>query len=276
MILRNTEHQKQLGAFPVRSAELPKRSADRIDTRRRHVDRTEAAMCRVVRRAERLRPQTGQGLRLVAARKQSELARVSLANWREPRDGQFERLVPSDLLELTTAAWSDTFEGCAKPRRRIVLHDTRRAFGAQNASVHRMVAVAFDITNSIASPVGIRREVNVYAASASAHVTRGLGYLFTRRVDTHALGLFDRHGLTPPRARHVVAWENAVRKGLKQGKLSRSQPTVMTNGTSIPPRANTIPRTRAAFQPNGTALPSSGPTSGPIPCRPRTTVATIR
>ena len=82
MVLGDAEHDEELRPLPVRRAELPERAADRHDAGGRHVDRAEAAMRGIVRRAELLRPEAGQRLRLVAAGEEGELLRVGL---RAPR-----------------------------------------------------------------------------------------------------------------------------------------------------------------------------------------------
>ena len=87
MVLGDAEHHEQLGALPVGRAELPERAADGHDAGGRHVDRAEAAMRGIVRRAELLRPEAGQRLRLVAAGEEGELLRVGLAHVVEPADG---------------------------------------------------------------------------------------------------------------------------------------------------------------------------------------------
>ena len=78
VVLGHAEQDEQLGPVPVRRAELPERAADRHDAGGRHVDRAEAAMRGIVRRAELLRPEAGQRLRLVAAGEEGELLRVGL------------------------------------------------------------------------------------------------------------------------------------------------------------------------------------------------------
>jgi hypothetical protein len=68
MILGHAEDHEQLGALPVRRAELPERAAHRVDAGRGHVDRAEAAMGGIIRRAEILRPPAGEGLATGRAR----------------------------------------------------------------------------------------------------------------------------------------------------------------------------------------------------------------
>src|SRR4030095_16136016 len=80
VILRNAEHQEIARALPVRFAELPERAADGVEPGRRHVDRAEAAMRRVVRRAELRRPPTGECLALVTAGEEGELLGIGGAD----------------------------------------------------------------------------------------------------------------------------------------------------------------------------------------------------
>src|SRR5574337_642794 len=49
----------------------------------------------------------------------------------EPFDGAAQRFLPFDLLERAGAAVTDAQQGLAQPRRRVVLHDARRALGTQ-------------------------------------------------------------------------------------------------------------------------------------------------
>src|SRR5690606_12642867 len=137
----------QFRTFPIRRAELPECSADGHDTGGRHVDRAEAAMGGVVRSAELLRPETGQGLRLVAPREEGELLRILLANPAQPLRGKGESLLPRNLPEFARAARAGSQQRCVEPRRGIVLHDAGRALGAEHAAIDRMVAVALDIAN---------------------------------------------------------------------------------------------------------------------------------
>ncbi len=82
MILGDAEDHEELGLFPVGGAEFPERAAQRVDAGGRHVDRAEAAMRGVVRRAELLRPPAGQRLALVAPGEEGELLGVALADRR--------------------------------------------------------------------------------------------------------------------------------------------------------------------------------------------------
>ena len=176
VILGDAEHQEIFGPIPVRFAELPERSADGVEPGCRHVDRAEAAMGRIIRRAELLRPPSGQRLTLVTTGEEGELLRIACADIAEPflRNGQ--RLVPLDFLELGLAALADPLQRLLQPRRRIMLHDPGRALAAQHALVDRVVAVALDVANLAVL------QVHLDAATAGAHVAgRGLDLVVHRR-----------------------------------------------------------------------------------------------
>ena len=74
VVLGDPEQHEPPGVLPVRLAELPERSADRIEARRGHVHRAEPPVGRVVGGAEPARPPAGEGLALVAAGEERELA----------------------------------------------------------------------------------------------------------------------------------------------------------------------------------------------------------
>ena len=94
MILGGADHHEELRAFEVGPAELPERAADRVDHAGGHVDRAEAAVRRVVRRAELPREEAGQRLHLVASGEERELLRVGGADLPQPLFEQRERVVP--------------------------------------------------------------------------------------------------------------------------------------------------------------------------------------
>jgi hypothetical protein len=100
MILGGADHHEELGAVQIRSAELPEGAADGVDHARGHVDRAEAAMCRIVRRAELLGEETGQGLHLIATGEERELLRILGTQAPEALLEHRHRLVPGDRLEL--------------------------------------------------------------------------------------------------------------------------------------------------------------------------------
>ena len=171
VVLGDAEEQQQLCALPVGGAEFPERAAHGVDPGRRHADRAEAAVGGVVRRAELLRPPAGERLALVAAGEKGELLGRGGADRRKPGGGEGEGLLPGDLLEFARAARSLAPERAAEPRRREMLHDPRRALGAEHAAVDRVVPVALDIGDlSVA-------QMHVDAAAAGAHVAGGLADL---------------------------------------------------------------------------------------------------
>ena len=173
MVLSNPEQHEKLGQIPIRRAELPECAAEGVDTAGRHIDRTEAAMRRKVRGAELLCPPSCQGLRLVTAGEEGQLLRVGFADRGKPVGGDAKRLVPADFLELAGTARPDPLHRGTKARRRIMLHDTGRSLGTENALVHRMVAVALDVTDLAVT------KMNIYAAAAGAHVAGRLPDLVT-------------------------------------------------------------------------------------------------
>jgi len=177
MVLRHAEKNEELRALPVRGAELPEGAAHRVDARRRHVDRAEAAMRRVIGRAEALGPEARERLRLVAAGEEREPFGRRLAQGFQPVDRDLQRLVPGDFLEGTRSPRPHPAQGRAKPRGRRHLHDAGCPLGAEDAPVHGVVAVAVDIDD----PAGF--QVHVDAATAGAHVAGGLADLVrdTRR-----------------------------------------------------------------------------------------------
>ena len=104
VVLGGADHHEQLGAVEVRPAELPEAAADRVDHAGGHVHRAEAAVGRVVRRAEIAREQAGQGLHLVAAGEERELLRVGGADSPQAVLEDLEGTLPRDRLELAGAA----------------------------------------------------------------------------------------------------------------------------------------------------------------------------
>ena len=130
VILRHAEHDKELGALPVRRAEFPEGAADCHNAGGCHVDRAKAAMRGIVGRSILLRPEAGQRLRLIAAGEKGEFLRVRLPNAAKPVGGKGQRLIPRNFLELARAARARAQERRAKPGRSVVLHDSGRALGA--------------------------------------------------------------------------------------------------------------------------------------------------
>ena len=100
VILGGADHHEELRAVEVGAAELPERAADRVDHPGRHVDRAEAAVRRVVGRAELPREKTRQRLHLVAAGEHRELLRGRWRGCVARRSSSIRiRLVPADLDE---------------------------------------------------------------------------------------------------------------------------------------------------------------------------------
>jgi hypothetical protein len=83
--------------------------------------------------------------RLVAAGEEGEAFGGGVAQGLQPGDGGGERLVPGDLLERAGAARADAAERRLEAGGRGDLLDACRALGAEDALVHRVVAVAFDV-----------------------------------------------------------------------------------------------------------------------------------
>jgi hypothetical protein len=171
MVFGDPEHDEQLGPVPVRGAELPERAADGHDAGRSHVDRAEAAMRRIVRRAELLRPETGQRLRLITPREEGEFLRIGLTHPVQPADRDVQRFIPGNFAELAGPARPGSQQRRTQSRRRVVLHDASRALGAEHALVDRMVAIAFDVADLAVL------DVNVDAATARAHIASRLANL---------------------------------------------------------------------------------------------------
>jgi hypothetical protein len=186
VVLRRADHDEQLGAVEVRPAEFPEGAADGVDHAGGHVHRAEAAVRRVVGRAELAREEAGQRLHLVAAGEQGELLRVGGADLRQPLGQDREGLLPGDRLELAGAALAARLaqQRLRQPRRRVLLHDAGAALGADHALVERMVGVAVDVAHL---PVD---HVHADAAAAGAHVAGGFLHLLNRRSGSgHGWGM---------------------------------------------------------------------------------------
>ena len=167
MVLGHTEQQKQLCPVPVRRAEFPECTADCINAGGSHVDGTEPAMGGIIRRAEILCPETGQGLRLVAPGKEGQFLRI-FTQRTQPFGGLVESFLPGNFLEFIGAARAGAQQGLFQPGRRHVLHDSGSALGAQHAPVDRMIAVAFNVTHLAIA------QMHIDAAAAGTHVAGGL------------------------------------------------------------------------------------------------------
>jgi hypothetical protein len=167
VILGDAEHQQVFRLVPIRLAEFPKRSAQRVHAGGSHVDRAEAAVRGIVDRAELLRPPAGQRLRLVAAGEEGELVRIGLADGAEPLRRERQRLVPFDFAELAGPAFADSQQRLGQARGRIVLHDPGRALRAQHALVDRVRGVSLDVAHAAVF------QVHFDATPARAHIARG-------------------------------------------------------------------------------------------------------
>ena len=207
MILGDAEQHEILGPAPIRVSEFPKGAAESVKPARGHVYRTESAMRGEIGRAELHRPVPRQRLALIAAGKESELARIRSPNTVKPRGRDSQGFVPRDFLEFPRAARPRPFHRSAEPCRRAVLHDSGAAFAANHAFVHGMVPVAFNIPY-LAVP-----DMDIDSASASAHVAGG----FRNGISDRSVQFefrFDRHsnliqfpggsGLRPRDRNHLV------------------------------------------------------------------------
>jgi hypothetical protein len=175
MVLRHAPQHQILCMLPVRLAELPERPAERVQPARCHVHGAEAAVRRVVDRAELLRPPASQRLRLVAAGEEGELVGIARADCGEPVGRQRHGLVPLDLTELARAALADAQERLVQPCRGVVLHDSRRALRAQHAAIDRVRGITLDVADAaVAQP-------DLDAATAGAHVAGGRPDVVARR-----------------------------------------------------------------------------------------------
>ncbi len=170
MVFRRADHDEQLGTFQIGAAEFPERTADGVDHARGHVHRAEAAVRRIVGRAELAREQTGQRLHLVASGEQRELLRIGGAYLAQALGQDGEGLFPADLLELARTAFGALLaaQRLGQPRGRILLHDAGRTLGADHAVVQRMVWVAVDVAHLTVA------QMHADAATAGAHIASGL------------------------------------------------------------------------------------------------------
>ena len=173
MVLGRAYHHEQLGAFQVRPAEFPERTADRVDHAGGHVHRTEAAVRGIIGRAELAREQAGQRLHLVAPREQRELLRVGGAQLAQPFGEDVESLFPADLLVFSGTAFRAGLaaQRLGQPRRGILLHDAGTALGADHAVVERMIRVAVYVAYLAVA------QMDAYPASACAHIAGSVAHL---------------------------------------------------------------------------------------------------
>ena len=176
MILGGADHDEQLGAIEVGAAEFPERAADGVDHAGGHVHRAEAAVRRIVGRAELAREQAGQRLHLVASGEQRKFLRIGGADLAQALAEDGERLFPADRLELARAALGARLaaQRLGQARRRILLHDAGRTLGADHALVQRMVGVAVDVAHLAVA------QMHADAAAAGAHVAGGFVNFYFR------------------------------------------------------------------------------------------------
>ena len=190
MVLGGADHHEQLGAVQVRPAELPEAAADGVDHAGGHVHRAEAAVRRIVGRAELAREQSRQGLHLVAAGEQRKLLRVGGTDLLQPLLEQRQRLVPLDRHELTVTALAARLaqQRLGQPRRRVLLHDAGRTLGADHALVERVIGVALDVAHLAVA------QMHADAAAAGAHVAGGVANLGAGLFRRRACGVVYRCG----------------------------------------------------------------------------------
>ncbi len=190
VVFGSADHHEQLGAVEVGPAELPKRAADRVDHSGGHVDRAEAAVRRIVGRAELTCEQPRQRLHLVASGEEGEALRVGGADLLQALLHHRQRLVPFDLDELAVAALAARLaqQRLGQPGRRVLLHDARRALGADHALVQRVVRVALDIAQLAIA------QVDADAAAAGAHVAGGVAGFRAGFGQRRARGVVKRGG----------------------------------------------------------------------------------
>ena len=217
VIFGHAPHDEIFGVIPVRRAEFPEREADRIQAGRRHVDRTETAVRRPVRRTKLLRPQTGQRLHLVASGEETQLGRIGRTDFFQPVGQHVERLFPGNRLVDAFAALGARLahQGLRQLGGRILLHDPGRTLGAQHALVGRVIAVALDETDLVV----LQRDLD--AAAAGAHVTSGvLDFLrvviFEFDFGVHTASRFKIIPAGFNEAAHFLAWLSILGDCLRQ------------------------------------------------------------
>ncbi len=183
MVFRRANHKEQLGTLQVGATKLPERAADGVNHARRHVDRAETAVRRVVRRTKLARKQAGQRLHLVASGEQGKFFRVSGTQMAQPAFHHAKGFIPGNrLILIRPALGADlALQRLRQARRRILLHDARRAFGTQNPLVQGVVGIAFDVAHLAIA------QMHPNATTAGAHVTGGSfnfgGRIWIRRGD---------------------------------------------------------------------------------------------
>ncbi len=169
VIFRRADHEEEFGAVQIGAAEFPERAADRIDHAGRHVGRAEAAMGRVIRRAELFGKEARERLHLVAASEQGEFLWIRGANRGKALLEHVERDFPRHRLELCTAPLGARLahQGLGQARGRVLLHDAGGTLGADHPLIQRMLRVAVDVAYLAFT------QMHANAAATGAHVTGG-------------------------------------------------------------------------------------------------------
>jgi hypothetical protein len=178
VVFGGADHHEQLGAIEVRAAELPEAAADRVDHAGGHVHRAEAAVRRIVGRAELAREQAGERLHLVAPGEQRELLRVGGADAAQALGRASRRRAPSEIGSNSPAPRSLPglrSSGCVRRAGDTCFMIPDAALGADHALVERVVGVAVDVADLAVA------QVHADAAAAGAHVARGRLDLGVRR-----------------------------------------------------------------------------------------------
>ena len=171
MVFSHAKEHEVLGVFPIGIAEFPERPAKGVEPAGSHVHRTEPAVRREVWRAKLHGPEAGQRLRLIATREEGEFLGVGLAHVAQPASGDLQRFFPSDLFELARATRADPLQWRVEAGRGVVLHDPCGTLAAEDALVHRVVAVSFDIADLAVF------QMHVDPAAAGTHVAGRLLHL---------------------------------------------------------------------------------------------------
>jgi hypothetical protein len=188
VILGGADHHEKPRPIEVRAAELPERPADRVDHSRGHVDRAEAAVRCVVRRAELAREKSRERLHLVAAGEHREALGIGRADLPQALLEHLESLVPAHLDEFPRSALG---AGLAQQRlcktcRRVLLHDPRAALRADHPLVDRVLGIAFDVADFAVA------HVHANAAAARAHVAGRVRCPGGRTRKRHGKRIVDR------------------------------------------------------------------------------------
>ena len=113
MIFGDAEQHEQLGVIPIGLTEFPERAAHGVDAGRRHVDRAEAAVCRVVGRAKALRPEGGKDCDWSRPVKNASFSGLSRGSG-QPVSGDLIGLFPADFFELARSARPTRFIGARR------------------------------------------------------------------------------------------------------------------------------------------------------------------